>query len=1194
MMSLKFEFHIAKSVRKKYQLNDELFSITGNVIFVDFNSVRNFVFTVNKEREPQFQLSPGLVNAAGLIDEIFHFLIREYENKYNPNAFKKAIQAVNNNLNENEVFKVLSEFCELFPPRAVYKDGISVYDYLNSYTENKSNIEIALEELILLHFSNINPGNKKLIEFFNQDYFSNKNSYFTLIQTLELFFKEEVKIGAKKLDLFSFLKEPLLSFPNDLESQLNYMLENWKEIIGENLKIRILKSKDFIKEEIRFDNNGESGGGGAWSQPTTVPSYDKENYDEFLVLGKSGYQYAKDIWKDYEEPENFTADLDWMPNVKLIAKNSYVWLDQLSKKYNRSIKTLNEIPDEELDQLAKWNFNGLWLIGIWERSNASKKIKHILGNIDAVSSAYSLFDYDIAADLGGEAAYQNLNERAKQRGIRLASDMVPNHTGIFSKWVLSHPEYFIQSHQSPFPNYRFTGPDLSDDSNYIIQIEDGYWSKTDAAVVFQMIDKRNGQTRFIYHGNDGTNMPWNDTAQLNMLNEDVRKAVIDKIFDVAKRFSIIRFDAAMTLTKRHFSRLWYPEPGSGGDIPSRIDHALTKEQFDGKFPEEFWREVVDKINLELPETLLLAEAFWLMEGYFVRSLGMHRVYNSAFMHMFMKEENEKYRDLITNTLEFEPEILKRYVNFMSNPDEETAIKQFGSDDKYFGVCLMMITLPGLPMFAHGQIEGYTEKYGMEYQRAYYNEQPNKWLVNRHENEIFPLMRKRYLFSEIKNFWIYDFLDHYGNIDENVFAFTNNFKNEKALILFNNKYDNASGTIKYSTQKLVSDGNNKNLVSLSLSDALGIKNDYKTYYVVTESISRMEYLFNGAQLNRDGFNISLEGFKYRVYINFKEVYDEKGDYENLFNSLNGNGVENIDNKLKENILRPIHQSVEDFFNEKRKTIIKNLFDIKEIILPPIDIEYLKTGYFAFLKSVETHLELQFDDEELETLFDEYLSTFIEIKKLLVKSLSKKLNGFNAELHSAVIFFNNVIEPNNYLINSFWVLISSLKKILPIDKKEILIDSLMIEKPIRKLFQKTGKNEYDIVSDFSLINILNEEFENIFNLPVAPGSKNLLDANIAAGVLKMLENKFVKQFLQPNIYQGKTYYRKESFEELISWIFSKKLFEQFKKEKEIDLKELESMIKLIEELIDYSTFSGYELEVLETNLKTNINETKMRSK
>ena len=79
-----------------------------------------------------------------------------------------------------------------------------------------------------------------------------------------------------------------------------------------------------------------------------------------------------------------------------------------------------------------------------------------------------------------------------------------------------------------------------------------------------------------------------------------------------------------------------------------------------------------------------------MEGYFVRTLGMHRVYNSAFMHMLRDEDNAKYRQVMKNTLEFDPQVLKRYVNFMNNPDEKTAVEQFGTRDKYFGVCTLMV------------------------------------------------------------------------------------------------------------------------------------------------------------------------------------------------------------------------------------------------------------------------------------------------------------------------------------------------------------------------------------------------------------------------------------------------------------------------------------------------------------------------
>jgi hypothetical protein len=51
-----------------------------------------------------------------------------------------------------------------------------------------------------------------------------------------------------------------------------------------------------------------------------------------------------------------------------------------------------------------------------------------------------------------------------------------------------------------------------------IFIEDHYFNNSDAAVVFKRIDFRNRDEKYIYHGNDGTSMPWNDTAQLNYLD----------------------------------------------------------------------------------------------------------------------------------------------------------------------------------------------------------------------------------------------------------------------------------------------------------------------------------------------------------------------------------------------------------------------------------------------------------------------------------------------------------------------------------------------------------------------------------------------------------------------------------------------------------------------------------------------------
>jgi glycosidase len=598
-----------------------------------------------------------------------------------------------------------------------------------------------------------------------------------------------------------------------------------------------------------------------------------------------------------------------MPSVVMMAKNSYVWLYQLSRKYGRAITRLDEIPDEELDFLAGAGFTGLWLIGLWQRSKASERIKKLCGNPEAVASAYSIHSYQIADDLGGEAAFNNLRDRAWRRGIRMASDMVPNHFGIESDWVLYQPDKFLSLDYSPYPSYTFNGENLSPDPAIGIFLEDHYYSRTDAAVVFKRVDYHTGDTRYIYHGNDGTVMPWNDTAQLNYLRADVREAVIQIILDVARRTPIIRFDAAMTLAKKHIQRLWFPEPGSGGAIPSRAEHSLSRAEFDRLLPEEFWREVVDRVAREVPDTLLLAEAFWLMEGYFVRTLGMHRVYNSAFMHMLRNEDNANFRKLIKNTLEFDPEILKRYVNFMNNPDEKTAAEQFGDGDKYFGVCTVLATLPGLPMFGHGQLEGFSEKYGMEYRRAYMDEQVNEGLLNHHRKIIFPLIRQRAQFSGAAGFRLYDFYTQNGSVNDDVIAYTNEHFGRKSLVLFHNKYQNTAGWINISSPYLKKDNGATALQTESLASALGCSGLPGHYVIFREAATGLTYIRESQDIARSGWYAELSGYGHRVYQDFYEVADTKdAPYAELCRTLAGRGVPDLNRELRKIRIQDFYQTL----------------------------------------------------------------------------------------------------------------------------------------------------------------------------------------------------------------------------------------------------------------------------------------------
>ncbi len=620
---IKFDFHVSKNAREKYDFDQSLFSIIGNLIIVNSYQARLLSDKINSKRKEEgihdVVVTAGMINALGLVHEIFHFLMRLYEEKENPGVFSKSFNHLKEKLGEENLNKTLLHFIHDFPPLPVYNNLISAENYLKGSTDNKPNKEIILEEIILLNLENINPATSALEELYSDKEFAKKSSYINLIDETEKFFLTEKPFGSENLPLIHFLRKPIITSPYNIEGQLDYIREKWGVYVYERFNDRLLKGKDLIYEDVKLFV--QHGGGEKATPPVPEYKFDAEFYESLKRKLARGEELTEDEMRFYySEPEQFTADTDWMPNVLMIAKNIFVWLDQLSKKYQRDIKRLDQIPDEELNQLANWHFNALWLIGIWERSSASKKIKQYTGNPEAAPSAYSLYDYIIADELGGEDAFLNLKARALHRGIRVASDMVPNHTGIYSKWVVEKPDYFISSDYPPYPSYTFYGANLSEDPRVEVRIEDKYYSKSDAAVVFQRRDSYTGDVKYIYHGNDGTNMPWNDTAQLNLLNPEARESLIQTIMHVARKTSIIRFDAAMTLTKKHYQRLWFPQAGSAGAVPSRSDSSMTRAQFDEAMPVEFWREVVDRINKELPNTLLLAEAFWLMEGYFVRTL----------------------------------------------------------------------------------------------------------------------------------------------------------------------------------------------------------------------------------------------------------------------------------------------------------------------------------------------------------------------------------------------------------------------------------------------------------------------------------------------------------------------------------------------------------------------------------------------
>ncbi|NTW82146.1 MAG: alpha-amylase [Chlorobiaceae bacterium] len=1104
----KEHFYVNRSARELFHLTDPDFlalPLSAQESFLKTEKQASIIndFLKKQKGTDAKPVLPAQLHGMKLLHELFHYILSKSLSAKQPDLLDRVNSMMNRDLSDEKSSEYLKKFLTAFPPLNVFQEKVSPENWLQ---RDKSRTDV-IEESFLVWLNNQNPALEQFSDFLSDSEIMHAEAFGKLIRNLQNAMHAMGPVGPGDADLVELLFRPIRHAPSSVLEQLRYIRLNWGDILKDSpFWVQLAGAIEFIEDEDKYlffekiTLEEEVRQEGQWfEKKAQIPDYTSLDYDN--------------------APAHYSLDSSWMPEVVMLAKSTYVWLDQLSKRYRKAVNRLQDIPDEELDLMADRGFTALWLIGLWQRSTASQKIKQMHGNPEAKASAYSLEKYDISDDIGGYEGYENLRNRARLRGIRLASDMVPNHTGMDSELVRNKPDWFLSAWEPPYFNYSYTGPNLSNDPRYGIFLEDGYWNRSDAAVTFKRVDYMNGDTRYIYHGNDGTNMPWNDTAQLNFLSAEVREGVIQQILHVARMFPVIRFDAAMVLAKRHIQRLWFPLPGHSAAVPSRSGYAMSMSDFDAAIPEEFWREVVDRIQKEVPDTLLLAEAFWMLEGYFVRTLGMHRVYNSAFMHMLKKEDNTGYRYLIKNTLEFDPEILKRYVNFMNNPDEDTAIAQFGRGDKYFGVCMMMITMPGLPMFGHGQVEGFTEKYGMEYAKAYYDEQPDEHLVERHYHEIFPILKKRPLFAEVHNFFLYDVFSPEGAVNENIFAYSNRREHETALVVFNNSFERALGWIRTSVGYL-HDGR---IMQCSLGEGLNLDNGDNSFVIFRDHASGLEFIRPVRVIHEKGLLVALEGYKYNVFLDFRTVQPSRfRPYDRLCHELNGSGTASIERAALEMSFAPFHQSV--------VTALGNLPQVKRIAA--LQEEDTMNAFGESVASLLEKASLQ-------------LGEFIEKPLEVTSELVARAPSMLKKAASAALAFSQQPESRKLLaalgltatdgkelpqLLMHWILLGSLQELLAGSEalNSNIIDDCLLHDALATCYPEKG-----------IVGIRAGKIPDLIACMLSLRPSPLMgspEEKILANLEHLLRDNRIRMqsLLQFDERHGRTWFREHPFTVLVSWI------------------------------------------------------------
>ncbi len=379
---------ISRASRLKYNFSADFFRPDGHVIFPDLASARAFASQMSAHHADPVPATD--LYALSLLDEAYHILLKYFYSRYT-GVMGRAMGVLQSNLG-SKYDLTLTQFTVEFPPMSVFRGEVTAGMYLSTNIPHFGDFgrgvrAATIEEMLLINNANNNPAVNRYKNLIDESVMTG-SAYKEVMQLLLNFFVRQPGFGNGEYGLgetlMDVLAAPIKASPDSLEGQLRFVIDKWGYLLGESFSVRMLRGLDYLREEIIRKGQGP------------IDSQKAEKH----VPNFAG--------SDYAEYERYSPDKDWMPRLVLLAKNTYVWLGQLSKKYQRDITTLDQIPDEELDLLASRGFTGLWLIGLWERSRASQRIKQRMGQDDAVASAYSLDSYDIADDLGD---WNALNKR---------------------------------------------------------------------------------------------------------------------------------------------------------------------------------------------------------------------------------------------------------------------------------------------------------------------------------------------------------------------------------------------------------------------------------------------------------------------------------------------------------------------------------------------------------------------------------------------------------------------------------------------------------------------------------------------------------------------------------------------------------------------------------------------------------------
>ena len=354
--------------------------------------------------------------------------------------------------------------------------------------------------------------------------------------------------------------------------------------------------------------------------------------------------------------------------MRIYEINTLPWLLELSSLYGHPV-TLAEVPDREWDALTAFQFDAVWLMGVWCRSAAGRSIAQVDASIttscaslypgfkasrDIVGSPYCVADYTVDAVLGGRYGLAAARKALARRGMKLILDFVPNHTARDHPWVTAHPEYYVQATPADFDSQ-----------------PDRYFRTDDGTVVAYGAPSKDPR------------QAWTDTAQLNAFHPGMRAATLSTLEEIAGQCDGVRCDMAMLLQTEAFAGTWGEAAGAR---PQR----------------EFWKGLIERVRRKHPGLIWIAEAYSETE-WPLQQQGFDLCYDKDLLYARLAWGTA--RSLRAHLQGANLDFQRRLLHFTENHDEPPAEEVFKPQERVWLAAMATATLPGASLWYAGQFEG---------------------------------------------------------------------------------------------------------------------------------------------------------------------------------------------------------------------------------------------------------------------------------------------------------------------------------------------------------------------------------------------------------------------------------------------------------------------------------------------------------